>query len=383
MNKIASFLKRKKSSIMHLLGSFMLLLLSAFIGIMLGLNKANAVDKYVDEAVEYFNDNNWTAFYNYAEVIDNDFINEVSFNDMAENMYGEISEDDIVIEEITEEDDEAKVSIVYKTKDGETHKSTLVFQEKDEKTYIFFPKWKLDIDEMIIEDSTFTVPSGFTVYVDGIEITLDNANIEKDEVAGNDTYVIPRLFKGKHVVYVQKDGLEVVEAEVSWTENNSSYVLDVEELQLAQDKAEEIKQSSQDIVVGMYSAIFSESGIDNVSSYFKQDEATISMLTSVYDNMLAAIKPEDGSTLNSMEFTSFNYDVFDYSYPYEADVTISFECTFSARGKRNSKGGVREKYEGTSSSSVTLHFIKEGENWYCNTLNMTCIDYSKKEEATE
>ena len=150
MNKIASFLKRKKSSIMHLLGSFMLLLLSAFIGIMLGLNKANAVDKYVDEAVEYFNDNNWTAFYNYAEVIDNDFINEVSFNDMAENMYGEISEDDIVIEEITEEDDEAKVSIVYKTKDGETHKSTLDFQEKDEKTYIFFPKWKLDIDEMII-----------------------------------------------------------------------------------------------------------------------------------------------------------------------------------------------------------------------------------------
>lgn len=383
MDKVISFFKKRKSSILHLLGSFALLAISAFIGIIIGLNKANAVDKYVNEAVEYFKDNNWTAFYNYAEVIDNDFVNEVFFADMAEKMYGEISEEEVVIEEITEDDGDAKVSITYTTMDGKTHKSTLDFAMKDEKTYIFFPKWKLNISDLIIRDSKLMVPIGFTVYVDGIELTNDNSRIDRDDTTGIDTYVIPRLFRGDHVIYAQKEGIDVVEAQVSWAESNSSYILDAEGLKLGQAQIDEINGSAQDIVVAMYSAIFNESGVNDISPYFKQDDATLAMLTGVYDNMLAAIKPEDGSTLDSMEFTSFKCDTFEYSYPNEADVTVSFECSFAAKGPRSNKGGVRESYEGTSGSSITLHFVKEGNKWYCDELGMACIDYSKKEEETK
>lgn len=381
MEKVKNFFIKRKSSILHLLGSLGLLTISALIGIILGLNKANAVDKYVEEAIDYFQENNWTAFYNYAEVIDNDFINEVFFNDLAEKLYGEISGKDIVIDDILTEDNEAKVHISYKTTDGKSHELVLYFTKKDEKTYIFFPKWKLNIDKLIVRDSKFTVPTGFKVYVDGIELTNDNARITQNVETGMDTYVVPRLFEGEHVIYAQKEGVDVVEAQVSWTDNNSEYLLNTSELQVEQAQIDEVNSYAQNIVVGMYSAAFSESGITDISTYLKQDESTLAMVNAIYDGMLVAIRPDDGSTLNSMDFISFNYDMCEYTYPNQMDVKVSFECTFEARGKRNSKGGVREKYSGTSGSSITLRFIKEGDKWYCDKLDMTCIDYSKKEET--
>lgn len=380
MSKVTEFFKKRKKSILQLLGSLCMLMVAAAIGILAGLNETNNVDKYVNEAVEYIDDANWVALYQYAEIIDNDFINEVFFEELAEDVYGSPQNGTITVDEIEEDEDTACATITYKTADGKTSSCKLYFEQKDEKNYLFFPKWKLDIDKSIIRNSTITVPTGFAVYLDGVELSRDNAYVEKNENSGLTVYTIPRLFKGDHTIYFKKEGIEVVEAAVIWNDNKSAYQLDTEELQLAQSQADIVGDISLDIVAGMYSAIFNESGIAEVSEYFKQDEATIAMLTAVYDNMLAAINPDDGSTLNSIDITEFNVENIDYTYPDYVDMTLSFECSFEARGARNDKGGVREKYEGTSTSQIEVRFVKDGDNWSCENLNMTCIDYSKPEE---
>lgn len=380
MGKVKEFFKKRKMAILQLLGSLGMLLIAAMIGIMAGLNKTNNIDKYVDEAVEYFDGSNWTAMYQYAEVIGNDFINDVFFSQMAETTYGNIKQGTVTVDEVEEEEGSAYAIITYKTDDGKSHSCKLYLEQKEEKNYIFFHQWKLNLDKSIIKNSTITAPTGFDVYMDGVELTRDNAKIEHDEASGITVFTIPRLFKGEHVIYFQKEGIEVVEAAVNWNDDKSSYQLDTETLKLVQSQADNLGVISQNIVTGMYTAIFNESGIQGVSGYFKQDEATLAMLTAVYDNMLAAIKPDDGSTLNSIDITSFNIDNIDYTYPNYVDVTMTFACSFAARGPRSSKGGVREKYEGTSSSQIGIRFVKEGDSWSCEKLDMTCIDYSKPEE---
>ena len=95
--------------------------------------------------------------------------------------------------------------------------------------------------------------------------------------------------------------------------------------------------------------------------------------------MLAALQPDDGSTLNSMSITGFEKFNLEYVHPDKAITTIDFTCTFKARGPRNAANGAREKYEGEARSTVGFEFIYDGNKWVCSSLNMECIDYSKKE----
>lgn len=88
--KISDFFKKRKAGIIHMLSSLLLLMFAAGIGIFLGLKETNGLQKYIDEAYEYYADSNWVALYNYAEVEDNDFINEYFFEKMADSLYGEI-----------------------------------------------------------------------------------------------------------------------------------------------------------------------------------------------------------------------------------------------------------------------------------------------------
>ena len=380
MNKVKAFFVKRKRSILQLIGSLFMLAIAGGVGIMLGLKKTNDINKYINEAVEYLGEENWVALYQYSEVEDSAFINENEFGKLAESVFGDIKEEKVNIENIDEKDKDATVKISYKTSDGSEKKYQLEFDKKDIKNYIFFPQWKLDIENMIATDCKLVIKKGFKVYLDGIELTAENSSVVSDDVAGTDTYIISRIFKGDHVIYLQCDGVEVIEANTTWAECGSVYDMEAEQINLVPSQKDLLNSTSKNVVVGMYSAIFAESGTEGLKQYFSENESVITSLNQVYDNMLYAIKPDDGSTLNSIDITSFNYGSIDYKYPDKADVKVSFECTFKARGPRKKNGGVRERYEGTSGSDIILHFVKSGDTWSCESVEMECIDYSKKEE---
>ena len=51
MGKVKKFFAKRKTGILQLLGSLGMLMVAAAIGIFLGLNKTNNIDKYVNESV--------------------------------------------------------------------------------------------------------------------------------------------------------------------------------------------------------------------------------------------------------------------------------------------------------------------------------------------
>jgi len=384
MSKITKFLKKKRRSILQLFGSLIMLALAAGIGIMMGLKKTNDINKYINEAVDYLAEENWVALYQYSEIEDSAFVNEIEFERVAESLYGKLAEEKVNIVNVDEKEKNATVTVSYKIEDGSEKTCKLEFDKKDIKNYKFFPQWKLNIDDMIISDCRLVIKKGFKVYLDGIELTADNSDIvsgnENGNEAGIDIYNISRIFKGEHVIYLQHEGLEVIEASAVWNENGSEYKMNEEEIKLMQSQKDELNSTSKNVVIGMYAAIFEESGTDGIKQYFSQTDDILVALDGVYDNMLSAIKPDDGSTLNSIDITSFNYDNIEYTFPDKAEVKVSFECGFKATGPRNKNGGVRERYEGTSGSEITLCFVKSAGTWSCETVDMECIDYSKKEE---
>ena len=144
-----------------------------------------------------------------------------------------------------------------------------------------------------------------------------------------------------------------------------------------------INSASESIVQLMYKNIFEETQLTGLEEYMLNSEETKAVFTSTYEKLLAAIQPEDGSTLNSLNITGFENYKIEYSHPNKALVSIDFTCTFKARGPRDAASGARDKYEGEARSTITMEYTYDGNDWMCSTLNMDCIDYSKKEEVEE
>ena len=381
--KIKEFFVKRKSSIIHLMGSLGLLLIAGGVGVGIGLYKTNGVDKYIMEAHDYYKDNNWVALYNYAELKDDDFINEFFFEELAKKKYGYVNEDTLKLGEVKKNDNGATVEMYYADSLGDKISCDFVMDKLPEKNYVFFNEWKLNIDNLIINQCTIEAPSDVKIYLDGVELNNNNSRIGHKGAVGNVEYMIPRLFKGEHTIFIERDMIEPQEIVVNWNEDKSVFTVDTSQFVLVEGATSGIENYSENIVKLMYKNVFEETELEGLDAYIDNKDNVKEEFKGIYDKILSAIQPEDGSTLNSLSITGFENFALSYTYPDKVAVSVDYNCTFKARGPRNAANGAREKYEGETKSNVTMEYIFNGENWVCNKLNMDCIDYSKKEEVEE
>ena len=381
--KIKNFFKKRKASLKQVAGSLMLLLIAGSIGVGFGLYDTNGTKKYVMEAYDYYKDNNWVALYNYAELTDDDFINEYFFEEMANVKFGIVDAKTLKLGNIDKKDDKAVVGTYYKNDQGEKVDCQFVMVKKPTKKYVFFNEWKLDISDLIAEKCKISAPEGMAIYVDGVELTEENSEIVNNQENQMVEYVIPRIFKGQHTIFAKQDMLEVTEAVVTWNENNGEYVVDSSTFELIEAVETHIKSSSEMIIQLMYKNTFEETGLTGLDNYILNSEDTKSVFNTTYEKLLSAIMLEDGSTLNSLNILGFGNHKIEYKHPYKASVTVDFTCSFIARAPRDAANAGGEKYEGETTSTITLEYVYGGSQWVCSALNMDCIDYSKKEVVEE
>ena len=89
---------------------------------------------------------------------------------------------------------------------------------------------------------------------------------------------------------------------------------------------------------------------------------------------------EDGSTLLTMTFDSYDTEVLDYVFGQSFGVKFVFGTTFSAKGSRTQLTGVRQSYEGNTWGEAIVRFECRDGNWVPCRIEMACFDYSKPEE---
>ena len=99
--------------------------------------------------------------------------------------------------------------------------------------------------------------------------------------------------------------------------------------------------------------------------------------------MAAAVNQENGSTLLTMTFDSYDTEVIDYVFGQSFGVRFVFGTTFSAKGSRTQLTGVRQSYEGNTQGEAIVRFECRDGNWVPCRIEMTCFDYSKPAEPEE
>jgi len=95
---------------------------------------------------------------------------------------------------------------------------------------LFFDKWEVSPDAMIVKDFYVAVPNGAEVTVDGVKLGEDYLKKSKSDEY-QQYYVIPELFAGEHQIVVTKEGMAEVRklVDTDWDYGYSLYSMQMDE----------------------------------------------------------------------------------------------------------------------------------------------------------
>lgn len=369
--------KRKtKNLIKRMVLSFAYLLVFALIGVWLAFNSVYGnPDKTVQRVFESYAGFNWNQVYQLSNTADSEFINKKTFGLVMSYQYIDVSSSSLVNNGVTENGDNVCIDISYSANNLEyTDKINLI--QTGEKVYKFFPVWKVDLSDKIVNNATVNVPKGYTLFVDDIKVSDTYLTESTDEIY--DVYCIDRLFSGTHKIVCKKEGMYDVTDYIQISEVIPNYKVDESKIVVV----DTLYENAPKLVFSLYQECMEQNGIDNLMTYF--DEASRDRLQEIYDELHAQVYAEDGSYLKIIENVEYDVVVADSVAGESVDVIVDFSCTFWAKTKANYYTGVKKDYEGTAEDRVVVHFIVDENGGYIATdMEIQCIDYSQRETVEE
>lgn len=385
MSKVGNFFKKRKGAILSMLGSLAMLAAAGGVGVFCALYQTYSPDKYMEDYYECFINESYAALYKSANIEESEFISLESFNQMMVNNYGYEETDRYSISEMSRLGPYAQSMVSFI--DSETSDKVewkLKLEKADEKKYLFFSDWIVNLDEFIVEKVKLVAPTGVDIIIDDKNITQEKIKgVRKtvDEETGMVSYIIDRMFVGDHnIMYV---GTHTQPESVIVTVDEDSEFYAFREGDVKAEIQESISASVTDIVVGMYNAVFLQEGTDNVKTKFATKDGVQHNLDTTYIAMVAAANQDNGATLESIDITYYSMK-FD-RYDYDGDISVRFYYTskFEAKYPRVMDGGVvidgvRQSYVGEVDSEAVVTYEYIDEKWQAVSIDMKCIDYGEE-----
>ena len=128
------------------------------------------------------------------------------------------------------------VSVVYSTPGSSQSTMDLHMDVTPKKYMLFFKQYKVSSDSLVSKDTTFRVPVGSKLFINGVEVnasykTSDSSSSSKS----TDTYKIPFLFDGANTIKVTGDLFEDYEDTYSVNYDNDSYSVSTSKLKVKSD----------------------------------------------------------------------------------------------------------------------------------------------------
>lgn len=362
--------KRKiniKKLIKEIVISLIYLVIFGGIGVFFAFNSQYGnPDKTVSQVYENYAESNWMVLFDLSNTKESTLVNQAVFANVMSNKYLFVEADSIKQTNVETKDDVTTIKTEY-NKDGEKHEDALKLVETQEKKYMFFPTWELDLSDMIIENVSVKVPHGFEVTLDGIDISnLKHSYIPQEDMT---VYYVDRIFAGTHALICKQAGMQDVSEYIELNEDGAAYNVPPEIVLME----EEIKNGAPEIVFGLYKDGFEASGCDNLMDYFNEEGKK--QLQSEYDELYAAINQEDGAFLKIIENVEYEVTLENGVVDESVDAVVNFKCTFWAKTPRTNTTGIRKDYEGSAEDSVVIHYVKSGDKYIAQGMDFECIDY--------
>ena len=285
----------------------------------------NSAEKVAEKFFVEVANHNFKEAYKTLDVEENDFINEKNFENASCNM--QLSK--VNTYEVKANDSEDKlgknIRIQYRTKGSSSNRDYYVsVNKKSGKNLLFFDKWEVSPEALIVEDYSIAVPTGAEVTVD--DIKLGKSYYDKKQSADSDYYdyyTIPEMFAGEHQVVVKKDGMQEVRKVID-TDEDYSYYLD--NMVMDDKLLEEAFDTATGDLQKIYEAAIAGKDFSAISGMVDKDAEED--LEYVYENLVGDFEDSSYKTVNKFSVSNIEGVASQNNWYSEEKLVVQVELDY-------------------------------------------------------
>ena len=334
---------------------------------------------YAKTYFKYFMTHSWSLMYGETDLDTSKYINETSFGEMMNNIVPNRGSDKYKFVDRGTDGTYNIIDVVYQETGSDVKQTmTLKLKKKKEKELLILNQWEVCLSSEILRDCTVTAPAGMNLALDGI--SLSDAEYTDDPDTGLRTYTLGQVLAGKHRLEISGVQTKSVYESFIWESSRSGYTVQATDIPLNDDVITLSSDKAIDMIIGMYTGVLTNAGCDSVEEYMTTDEEKAGVDV-VYASLMSQVNKDNGSTLISMTFDSYNTEVIDYIYGQTFGVRFTFGTTFTAKEARTQMSGVRKSYNSNAQGEAVVRFVCRDGQWVPSSIEMNCFDYSKPAEA--
>lgn len=378
---IQKFMKTKFGAYLwQIVSSILILAIAGGIGVFAAFAKTEGSSMtYAKTYFKYFMTHSWSLMYGETDLDTSKYINETSFGEMMNNIVPNRGSDKYKFVDRGTDGTYNIIDVVYQETGSDVKQTmTLKLKKKEEKELLILNQWEVCLSSEILRDCTVTAPAGMNLALDGI--SLSDAEYTDDPDTGLRTYTLGQVLAGKHRLEISGVQTKSVYESFIWESSRSGYTVQATDIPLNDDVITLSSDKAIDMIIGMYTGVLTNAGCDSVKEYMTTDEEKAGVDV-VYASLMSQVNKDDGSTLISMTFDSYNTEVIDYVYGQTFGVRFIFGTTFTAKEARTQMSGVRKSYNSNAQGEAVVRFVCRDGQWVPSSIEMNCFDYSKPAEA--
>ena len=378
---IQKFMKTKLGAYLwQIVSSILILAIAGGIGVFAAFAKTEGSSMtYAKTYFKYFMTHSWSLMYGETDLDTSKYINETSFGEMMSNIVPNRGSDKYKFVDRGTDGTYNIIDVVYQETGSDVKQTmTLKLKKKEEKELLILNQWEVCLSSEILRDCTVTAPAGMNLALDGI--SLSDAEYTDDPDTGLRTYTLGQVLAGKHRLEISGVQTKSVYESFIWESSRSGYTVQATDIPLNDDVITLSSDKAIDMIIGMYTGVLTNAGCDSVKEYMTTDEEKAGVDV-VYASLMSQVNKDNGSTLISMTFDSYNTEVIDYIYGQTFGVRFTFGTTFTAKEARTQMSGVRKSYNSNAQGEAVVRFVCRDGQWVPSSIEMNCFDYSKPAEA--
>lgn len=378
---IQKFMKTKFGAYLwQIVSSILILAIAGGIGVFAAFAKTEGSSMtYAKTYFKYFMTHSWSLMYGETDLDTSKYINETSFGEMMSNIVPNRGSDKYKFVDRGTDGTYNIIDVVYQETGSDVKQTmTLKLKKKEEKELLILNQWEVCLSSEILRDCTVTAPAGMNLALDGI--SLSDAEYTDDPDTGLRTYTLGQVLAGKHRLEISGVQTKSVYESFIWESSRSGYTVQATDIPLNDDVITLSSDKAIDMIIGMYTGVLTNAGCDSVKEYMTTDEEKAGVDV-VYASLMSQVNKDNGSTLISMTFDSYNTEVIDYIYGQTFGVRFTFGTIFTAKEARTQMSGVRKSYNSNAQGEAVVRFVCRDGQWVPSSIEMNCFDYSKPAEA--
>lgn len=308
------------------------IILGGFIAIYENRSNAKIIAK---EYFQCYLRSDFKEMYKYVDIEETDNVNYEMFKKKLKNEKTQVTFTDYTVSKAVKKKGFSLVTVSYTN--GYTNKKEKLSIKLVKKRVAnsIFPKWKVLLDDSIVENVEFKTVSGENFMLDGKKLTPKDSVTEKDD-SGNeikyDIYKIDKIFSGAHDCYVDSTYTESIfkkkiekDGEIIDLKNESRTLKD--------EYNQGLEKDINDFIVAFFNAQKDKSGYKSVSGYFS--DGAQQALKNEYKKVRKILYKKDFETdIDSSLYVIDSFDLSDVkthiiNFNSKGELGLIARCSYS------------------------------------------------------